>query len=339
MVLPNAFGPPAARGALRQRLEDFRVEEELSFALEGAGEHAYLCIRKRGHNTAWVAGELARLAGVAPRDIGWAGLKDRRADAVQWFSVPVRGPEPDWGRIEDGTLELIQVERHRGKLRRGAIACNRFRIRVRELAGASAVLAESLRRVGEQGVPNYFGEQRFGRDQGNLEQARRMLAGELRIRDRHRRGLYLSAARAFVFNEVLAERVRRGDWCVALPGEALMLDGRRAVFRSEPGDEALERRLREHEVHPTGPLAGRGESLASGEAACLEAEILAPHAGLCAGLAEAGLKNERRALRVVPRELDYALGDEVLELGFALPAGSFATAVLREIVDYRMAED
>lgn len=336
--LPWAFGGPPATGRLRGQAADFEVEECLSFEPAGTGEHALLRIRKRGENTRWVARQLARLAGVGEREVGYAGLKDRHAVTTQWFTVGLAGkPEPDWRALASESLEILQVTRHHRKLRPGAIMENRFRIRVTEVSGDREALVERLRQVATRGAPNYFGEQRFGRDNDNVDQARALFAGGLRVRDRKLRGLYLSAARSWLFNAVLAARVAARSWDQALPGDVMGLDGRRAVFAVTAPDDTLRTRLAALEIHPTGPLWGRGATMTQGEPKRLEQQVAAVHGELAAGLIQAGLEQERRALRIRVRELQWTLGSAALELRFALPSGSFATAVIREVVDYRSA--
>ncbi|MDX1434331.1 MAG: tRNA pseudouridine(13) synthase TruD [Gammaproteobacteria bacterium] len=333
--LPRAFPAPPGRGRIKQTPEDFQVDEVLGFEPDGEGGHAWLRIRKRGANTRWVAGRLARLAGVRERDVGYAGLKDRAALTSQWFSVPMDGrDEPDWGALERDDVEVLEVTRSRRKLRRGVQAGNRFRILVRDFEGDSEAIERRAETIAGSGVPNYFGAQRFGRDAGNIEKAADMLAGGRRVRDRALRGIYLSAVRAMLFNRVLARRVEEASWQHALPGEALMLDGSHSVFVAVEPDADIAERLARLDVHPTGPLWGSGERLAIGEALALERSALEPCTRWCEGLADAGLAAARRALRVPVADLRVATeAAGTLEVAFSLPAGAYATMVLRELVE------
>ena len=332
--LPFAFGGPAGSGRLRVEPEDFVVREIPICAPDGSGEHVWLYIRKRNANTEWVARQIARFAGAAPRDVSFAGLKDRRAVTEQWFSVQLPGrADPDWARLEVEGVTVLQAARHSRKLRRGALRGNRFEIRVRGFDGDRALAEARLRALAARGVPNYFGTQRFGRDGGNLEAAARMLRGEGRRPARHERGLYLSAARSHLFNQVLAARVAAGTWDTLLDGDVLQLDGGRAWFVADAGDAELPRRLQGMEVHPTGPLWGRGDPATQGAARALELACLEPWREWCAGLERAGLEQDRRALRVRAAELSWSWADESeLSLAFALPSGSYATALLHELV-------
>ncbi|RRQ20030.1 tRNA pseudouridine(13) synthase TruD [Thiohalobacter thiocyanaticus] len=333
-LLP-AFGSPLGRARLRVEPEDFAVIELPLVEPAGEGEHAWLWVRKRGQNTDWVAGQLARLAGVKPRDVSYAGLKDRHAVTEQWFSVQLPGrPDPDWNALEAEGVTVVEARRHSRKLRRGALRGNRFRLRLRDFDGDAGALMERAALLNVRGLPNYFGAQRFGRDGGNLEAARRMFADPRRRLPRQKRGLYLSAARSFLFNRVLAERVRRGDWDRCLAGDVMQLDGRSALFAAPECEPELETRLKALEVHPTGPLWGRGESLCSGECARLEADCLAAEAELREGLERAGPELDRRALRVRVEGLQVTPEGSDLWLEFDLPAGSYATVLLDQLVEW-----
>lgn len=336
LPLPRAYGGPVGQGCLRRQPEDFRVEEVLSFAPSGAGEHVLLQLRKRGENTQWVARQIARTAGVSEKDVGYAGLKDRHAVTTQWFSVGLAGrAEPDWSALTSDSVQLLRVVRHDRKLRPGAILRNRFYIRVADVSGIGMKLEECLGKIREGGVPNYFGEQRFGHDSENIEKAQALFEGRLRVRDRKLRGIYLSSARSWLFNAVLAERVAAGTWNRIMAGDAMNLDGRRAVFLAETLDDDLLERVAALDIHPTGPLWGRGEPMTRGEPASLEISLATSHPVLSQGLASVGMDQERRALRCRVQELDWVLADHDLELSFSLPSGSFATAVVRELIDYR----
>ncbi len=333
MNLPYAYGHPPVTGTLRSIPEDFVVDEDLGFELTGAGEHVLLHIRKRETNTDWVAQQLIRLTGVPPVDVSYAGLKDRHAVTTQWFSVRMANrPEPDWGELESDSVRIIERVRHDRKLRRGALSGNRFRLVIRNLAGDTDALEQRLGEIGRRGVPNYFGEQRFGRDDGNLVRAEALFTGKLRERNRNKRGLYLSAARSHLFNAVLTQRVVANSWDRALEGEALNLDGRHAWFIAETIDAEIGRRLAERDLHPTGPLWGRGEPVPRGTALALETEALADFDLFRTGLEMAGLKQERRPLRLIPKELTWRIEANHLELAFWLPAGAYATTVVRELV-------
>lgn len=332
--LPYAHGAPLGGARLRVQPEDFRVDEVLGFAPSGRGEHLFVRVRKRARTTEQVAGLLARAAGVPKSAVSYAGMKDKWAVTEQWFSLHLPGREAPLsvGELEEG-VEILEIARHDKKLRRGVLKGNRFRLRLREVTAAPEPLSRRLWRIARFGVPNYFGEQRFGRDGDNVEQARAMLAGRFRPRDRALRGILLSAARSQLFNEVLAARLRRGDWDRPLPGELIMLDGRHSLFPCEQPDAEIARRAAALEIHPTGPLVGQGGPLPSGAVAEFEREILSGEQELIDGLAQAGLEGARRALRLRVADLAWwfpAPGE--IELSFGLTAGAYATVVVRELV-------
>jgi tRNA pseudouridine13 synthase len=331
--LARAHGAPVLSARMRSVAEDFFVEELPSFEASGAGEHLLLTIEKRGMNTAFAAKTIAAWAGVDESAIGHAGLKDRHAVTRQRFSVWLpKKVAPDVAALNADDLRVIDHAWHARKLPRGALAGNRFVLVLRELAGAAAAIDARLQDIARSGVPNYFGEQRFGRGGGNVQQAVAMFAGR-RVK-REERGMLLSAARSELFNRVLDARVQAGNWNAALDGEVWMLDGSRSVFGPEPLMAELQARLDAFDIHPTGPLWGEGELRSV--AAAREAELAALQGDtatrLRSGLERAGLKQERRALRLLPAELAWRwLAGGALELRFALPPGTYATTVLREI--------
>jgi tRNA pseudouridine13 synthase len=331
----RAYGPVTASARIRSVPEDFRVEEVLGFAADGEGPHVMLTVEKRGANTHWVAGQLARHAGIPPREVGYAGLKDRHAVTVQSFTLNIdRRPEPDWSALPTDEFKVLKSERHRRKLKTGALEGNRFRLMLRDLSVAASDLRPRLESIQTRGVPNYFGVQRFGRGAANIEKAEAALSGRLRIHDRRLFSLLLSVARSLIFNDLLAERVQAGNWDRLLSGEVMMLDGSHSVFRAEAADAELQQRLAAGDVHPTGPLWGRGEPMTTDEVQALEAEVAARHPELTAGLIKVGVEMARRSLRLAVKDFAWQEASEGLILEFFLPAGAYATAVLRELVDF-----
>lgn len=332
-ALSHSAEPPQATGRLRVIPEDFVVFEELGFTPEGSGEHVFLKVRKRLVNTDWVARQLASFVGIPPRQVSYAGLKDRYAVAEQWFSVHLPGkPSPDWSLCKDATFGIVEAVRHNRKLKRGALQGNRFCIVVRDLTDPLERLEWRLDRVMTQGVPNYFGPQRFGREGRNLAQAEAMFAGRP-VRDRHRRGLYLSAARAYLFNQVLTQRVAEGTWNQALPGDVMMHDGSRSQFPAVEIDEDIFHRTATMALHPSGPLWGRGACSSNLAVRELEQKIASLHPHLCQGLEQAGLVQERRPLRLHVQDMKWDMqGNDSLRLMFRLSSGAYATSVMREII-------
>jgi len=331
-----AHGGPAARGVIRARPEDFRVVENIGYAPSGDGEHLWLEIEKRRMNTVDVAARLARLAEVPVRSVGFGGLKDRNAVTRQPFSIQLPGREdPDWSGWSNEGMSILQATRHHRKIQRGRLAGNRFELVVRELEGDRAELEERLRRVAELGVPNGFGEQRFGGN--NIARAHRLFRGELRRKpSKSKRGFYLSAARSLIFNQVLARRILAGTWNHVLDGEIVMLDGSHSTFAADAADPDIQARCKVQDLHPTGPLVGEGDSGVTGEVAVLEGEVIEEQRELADGLAKFRLKSDRRPLRMRVIDLGWEFeGDTALVLHFSLRSGCYATAVLRELLEYR----
>ncbi len=301
----HAFGPVLFAGRIRTTPDDFKVVEELDIEFAHEGEHDWLRIRKTGANTHWVAQRLAEFAGVGGRDVGYSGLKDRHAVTEQWFSVHRKpGTDPDWGRFDAEGVEVLESRQHRRKLRRGTHRSNRFRIAVRAegLPAMSSDIDARFELIAARGVPNYFGEQRFGRDGGNIALGQAVLDG--RRVPRHKRSLGLSALRSLRFNEELDKRVRDGSWDSLEPGDTANLDGTGSVFEIEELTPELQQRCAELDIHPCGTLPALGE---------------------------AGVKAACRPLRLRVAELEWEIEGNALWAQFTLGRGSYATAVLREI--------
>jgi tRNA pseudouridine13 synthase len=335
---PRAHGAPLPLAAIKTLAEDFRVEEQLSFVPSGAGPHWLLRVEKKAANTRWVAAEIARLAQVPAADVGYAGLKDRHALTVQWFSVPVRKAGADyWSAVRGPDFKVLEVCGNARKLQRGALTGNRFRIRLRKLEWSREQLELKLAAVRIHGVPNYFGPQRFGREAFNLDRLQAWVQSGLAPRGRSERGFALSAARALIFNAVLARRVEAGDWSQLAPGDLASLDGSGSHFRVPEVDDELQRRLAAFDIHPSGPLWGRGEPSTEGRARRHEMEAAAELKEVAGLLADVGLAQERRALRCAVRDLVVEPEAGTITLSFALGRGQFATAVLREICEFESA--
>lgn len=329
---PYVYGNPTGRGKIRTLPEEFMVEELLAFTPSGEGEHVFLRIQKTGENTDYVARQLARFAGVRQRDIGYAGLKDRHAVTTQWFSVWLPGKaDLAWESFSSATINIIDITRHARKLKRGVLAGNRFQLLIRDWQGDSAQTIAQLEAIKANGIANYYGEQRFGHDGQNVEKALAMFAGK--PVGREQRSLYLSAARSYLFNHILSHRVINGSWNKPLPGDTFLFDGSQSCFKSEQPDDAIVQRVVAKAIHPSGVLWGKGGHEVVGEALVIEQRVIAEYPDVAKGIAGFGADSGRRALRVNVDDLTWAFVDEgTLQLDFTLPAGSYATAVLREII-------
>lgn len=331
---PRAHGEPPVTAVLRASPADFFVEEILGFEPDGSGEHCWLWIEKENLNTADAAQRLARFAGLRERDVSYSGLKDKLAVTRQWFCLHLLNREVDWQRWDDAALRILRVARHSRKLRRGTHRGNRFAIVLRDVRGDVAALQQRLEQLVRDGVPNYFGEQRFGRDGRNIELARQM-ANQQRRLPRQQSGLYLSAARAFLFNEVLAARIADDSWLRPRTGDVFMLDRSNSVFAQDP-DAELRARLDRGDVHITGPLPGRRAGLhPCATIELLEQQVIDAHPALAAALQGYEVDAARRALRCMPAQLrGEAIADGAWRLAFELPKGCFATSLVRELARY-----
>jgi tRNA pseudouridine13 synthase len=342
LAWPRAWGESIGSAVIRSCPEDFRVTEELGFGLAGEGEHRFLYLQKRQLNSMELVQRVSALSKVPQRDIGLCGLKDRNAVTRQWISVGMAGrAEPNWQLLEqDGDVSVVTIGWHLRKLRRGVHRANRFTLVLRELRDIDAAfvsLEQRLRQIRDAGVPNYFGEQRFGRGGATLEQALRWMRHGRSARKitREKRSLYFSALRAYVFNHLLARRVQDGTWNVVLPGDVCMLHGTRSFFPCEAVTEDIQQRNSAGDIHPGLPLWGRGSAPSSvfdGAAA----EVLADCSEVCEFLEASELELSWRPARLLPHDFCWQFCDDgTLQLDFSLSAGGYATALLTEFVRYK----
>jgi tRNA pseudouridine13 synthase len=324
---------PGCGGRFKGSPEDFVVEELPAYEPDGApdGEHLFVWVEKRGHSTQEVAKALARHCGLTERDVSWAGLKDRQAVTRQYLSLPAKRAEP---RIDSFVLEGVTVlrhARHRNKLKGGHLNGNRFELTVRDVRDAGALDA-SLALLQSAGVPNFYGEQRFGLASTNAERGKKLLLDGGRHRDRFERKLLLSAYQAELFNRVLALRLGRGLYARALVGDVLKKHQTGGEFMCE--DAALDQpRLAAFELSPTGPMYGPDMRQPAGEPAALEQEVLTGEGVTLDTFVSGGAETRgtRRLLRIPFAATHQWAGSDV-KLEFSLPAGSYATVVLRELL-------
>jgi len=237
----------------------------------------------------------------------------------------------DWNGFDLPGVRILEQGRHGRKLRRGAHSGNKFRIALRDVDAPELILNERLELIRDSGVPNYFGEQRFGRDGNNLQLASELFAGK-RLK-RNKRSIALSAARSYLFNHILQHRVRDGSWNRLIPGECACLDGSNSIFAVDQVDQQLQNRCAEMDIHPGGALWGGGEPVCSGDVLTLEQSAVAPFEEFQKGLA-AQMDQSRRALRLAVRGLGWEIDAPTVWLEFSLTRGGFATAVLREIANF-----
>lgn len=326
---------PGIGGVLRARDEDFRVDEIPAYEPTGEGEHVYLRFEKRDMTTAFAVDQIARALNVNPRDIGYAGMKDRHAVTSQWVSIPRVDPAAVEALSLEG-LRVLAVGKHRNKLRTGHLHGNRFTLRVtgiedRDLAFSRAdVIATELRNMG---CPNYYGSQRFGREGDNAARGLAWLRGDGPApREHFLRKLYVSAAQSELFNRYLAARVRAGNLGRYVAGD---LAARHPAGRAWSVDAAEAQGLYDsHGASATGPMFGTrmlkasGEALALEEAVLRDAAITVDHFGRARDLGE----GSRRPVRVLLDDLVITREEDALTVAFTLAAGAYATVVLREMM-------
>ncbi len=337
------FGKPQSSGLLRCQKSDFKVFEQLPFSPIGEGEHLFIYIKKTGANTVFVARELAKYFKVKEQLVSYSGLKDRFAVTEQWFGVHVPGKQVyDLQDLVIEGVEVLEYARHNKKLRIGALTGNRFELILRNVTHLQA-LQSRWNNIVEQGVPNYFGEQRFGIDGGNIDKALALFSGS-KVKDKKKRGMYLSAARSCIFNDIINERIQQNTFAKVQAGDVLMLAGTQSVFHLDKVDDIITQRFIDKDVDITAAMWGAGELMTSANPKALEQNVGEKHSEFSQGLPRFGVKQERRRIRLLVQAPDIKiLGGEQkndnalasVKVSFTLPAGSYATTLLRELIDYQ----
>jgi tRNA pseudouridine13 synthase len=332
--LQYLYTQPQSTGQLRSEMSDFKVFERLPFEPCGEGEHLFIHIRKTGANTLVVARELAKYFKVKEGLVSYAGLKDRFAVTEQWFGIHLPGKTVyDLSNLAIEGVEVLAVKRHNKKLRIGALSGNRFELVLRKVSNIDDVLRRWAA-VSQFGVPNYFGEQRFGINGGNLDRALELFQGK-KVKDKKKRGLYLSAARSEIFNQIISQRIEKNQFESLSTGDVFMLSGTQSVFLAEEIDKTLMQRFQEKDIDLTAALWGAGELMSQGESQQLEQEIADEYSDFCQGLVKFGLKQERRRIRLSLTEGQITSENDTLTLSFFLPSGCYATTILRELINYQ----
>ncbi|HAT8591634.1 TPA: tRNA pseudouridine(13) synthase TruD [Legionella pneumophila] len=332
---PRAYGMPNSTATFKSLPEDFQVNELFEGQFSGEGEHIVLKIEKRGLTTEEVVKSLARLINKPVKLISHAGLKDKQALTTQWLSVHAPG------EIIDGieTLEapgwrILECTRHNKKLKPGFLSGNRFIITLRNVSDESDLI-HRIEQIKFKGVPNYFGEQRFGRDGGNLIKAEEILVQGRKVKDRFLKGMYFSAARSWLYNLILSRRVKESSWNLPLLGDVIQLVGSNSIFVNDKSmDEQLLQRIGEKDVSPASPLPGRSKNLVKGTALQIINDVYEEWSAWLDGLEKNGLEEAWRANILYAEQIEYRINQGTVELSFVLPAGAYATVVLRELVQY-----
>ena len=323
--------PPKQTALLKAECADFVVKEQLGYDMSGDGEFVAVKVRKTDCNTLFVGEQLAKFAGISARNMSYAGLKDRKAVTEQWFSLQMPGqPTPDFSQFSLEGVEILDVTRHQRKIRIGSLQGNHFEILLRNVEETNE-LKVRLDFLAKNGFPNYFTEQRFGRDGNNLTQALRWANGEINVKDRHKRSFYLSAARSEIFNLIVSKRMELNLAQQILVGDVLQLNGSHSWFVVDESEDLaqLQQRLAQQDVLLTAPLIGEEEK----SAVDFENEIFAQHQALFALMRQERMKAARRPILMQPQHFQWQFEPNGLRLQFALPAGGYATALIRELVN------
>ncbi|CDH34599.1 tRNA pseudouridine(13) synthase TruD [Xenorhabdus bovienii] len=329
------YGQPEATGVVKASPEDFIVREDLGFSPDGEGEHLMVHIRKTGCNTQFVADHLARFAKIPARSVSYAGLKDRNAVTEQWFCVHLPGKQdPDLTAFQLEGCEVLTTSRQKRKLRIGTLKGNDFTLVLRQISDRQSV-EKRLQQIAQAGVPNYFGEQRFGRDGQNLVQAQRWADNEIQVKERSRRSFYLSASRSAMFNTIASLRIAQDTHQQVLNGDALQLTGRGSWFVADELElPVLQQRIMDGELQITAPLPGDKALGTRHQALDFEQHCLLDYASLWSLVKRERVESVRRAILVQPLNLNWEWLDErTVTLHFSLPSGSFATSVVRELIN------
>ena len=329
---------PGIGGVLRARDDDFAVDEIPAYAPAGAGDHVFVHVEKRGHTTPAAVTAIARALAIPERDIGVAGMKDRHAVTRQWLSLPPPVTPEQARALVLPDIQILDAVRHGNKLRTGHVRGNRFVLRVREASPDAAARARAILALlaAAPGAPNWYGEQRFGRDGDNAARGRDLLTGATPRgkRDRRMDRLMISALQSELFNAWLRARLADGYYRCALAGDVLHKRGGGMFACTEPAVDTA--RMLANELCATGPMFGDAMRAATegSEAATREAQILA-EAGLAPGAfhaVRAIAEGTRRDASIEVGEATIAEEPDAVVISFTLPGGAYATAVMREIM-------
>jgi tRNA pseudouridine13 synthase len=332
-------GKPVASAKIKAQPEHFQVREDLGFSFTGEGEHLMVRIRKTGENTSFVANELAKACGVKSKDVSWAGLKDRHAVTEQWLSVHLpKGDTPDFRAFlaQYPSIEILATDRHNKKLRPGDLVGNKFVVTLSDVTDIEDVV-QRLEKIKQVGVPNYFGSQRFGNDGNNLEEARRWGRENVRTRNQNKRSLYLSAARSWIFNRIVSARLERELFDKFITGDVAQTSAGNLVVDADNMAE-MQAQLIDGKASITAALAGDNALPTQADAQALEQPFLDEEPDLMALIRGNRMRHDRRNIALKPQDLDWSVEGNNITLTFSLDAGSFATSIVRELVNEEKVE-
>ena len=347
---PQPHLPSIEYAQYKSTAADFVVREIMTIEFTQQGEHLWLYIQKTNLNTLFVAKLLSKWANIALRDVGYSGLKDRRAVTYQWFSLRIpKGHLPKTSFQEfakshichDETISVLQQYWHNKKLNRGTHKHNHFCITLKNVIGDKHIIDEHLAVIKNKGIPNYFGSQRFGIDGNNIKNAAIFFKKitenpqpyKPHKKDLETHSIYISTAKSIIFNALLTKRVTLKNWDSAVDGDVFNLDGTASIFTDDI-NQNIHQRLAIGDIHIAGILFGVGQTKSTSQAALIENDILSmPEFEIFQqGLLKVGTKLSYRSLRLIPKHLSWQWQDDGLILDFILPSGTFATSILVALV-------
>lgn len=331
-----------ASGSIRTTPEDFKVTELNDIELSGEGEHLWLYVQKIGCNTDWVANQLSNVCQVPRKQVGYAGLKDRHAVTKQWFSVQL-SKVTDIDKIESALpdeVTILKSNKHSRKIKTGQLDANQFEIIIRNIKynsdGDKTQIERNIQNIIANGVPNYFGPQRFGHDMGNIQKCQDWFSGSYKVKSKNLKSLLISTARSHIFNCIVAQRIKDNTWNTPIAGDILQLNKSHSWFpTSDAKPEEIKKRLYEFDIHLTSAMYGEDKVQSSDDCADLETSIAQQFPIYQQGFEKFRLKQDRRSMRIVPMDLSFEWMDNNLKLNFKLLPGAYATGVLREIINYQ----
>ena len=341
---------PNISAKLKVNFDDFKVEEYLGFEPTGSGDHLFIKLKKINLSTIEVARKLSETTGTKLSAIGYSGMKDKRGECTQWFSIPLKSKiESEIASLENEQVKIISSQPNIRKLKIGNHKENDFNIKLRGCQGDKYEFEDRLNRLMAHGVPNYFGMQRFGKKMKNVQIMVNLMEETQQIRDskisqllqhetRVKRGILISAARAYLFNQLLSNRIQLKNWSRYQPGDVLNLDGTDSYFLvpNDQWDETLQERLNSFDIHVSGPLAGhifsQNKYVTRSKAADIENDSMENSSSILKGLMKLEVSASRRPLRFRPKNLRWSWQDgNILNVRFSLRRGCYATSLLREV--------
>ena len=335
-ALNYPYGTAVLSGVIKQRPEDFIVNEQLGFTTTGSGEHLFLYVEKRSLTTMELIEQLAKASGIAARLIGYSGLKDKHAVTRQWVSLHLPGAKEKPQIPDTEHYKILQSDWHDKKIRVGVHKANQFEITIRNVKGQSDELENIVALIRTHGFANYFGEQRFGRQQDNVAQALRVLNNRHKLKrlSRNKKSLYLSALRSELFNQILSKRVQQGIWMEPVEGDVFMLAGRQSIFAEALSEEILQR-YKELDIHSALSMAGTGETRISHQASEIEHDIFQQNSEIHQTLLTLDIPRSLRPNRALATDfmIESDIENNTIVVKVELESGVYLTTLLQHFIN------